>query len=57
MNHRTYSLHAYLTLPKQLFADRYQLFGSLIYELEGLKTVHYITSPVDLEAPAYTIDL
>jgi hypothetical protein len=57
MGDRSCSLHAHLTLPKQLFADKYQLFDPLFMSSKGLKTVHYITSPVDLEAPAYTTDL
>jgi PIG-X / PBN1 len=57
MDDRSCSLHAHLTLPKQVFADKYQLFDPLFMSSKGLKTVHYITSPVDLEAPAYTTDL
>ena len=57
MDDRSCSLHAHLTLPKQIFADKYQLFDPLFMSSKGLKTVHYITSPVDLEAPAYTTDL
>jgi hypothetical protein len=57
MDDRSCSLHAHLTLPKQVFADKYQLFDPLFMASKGLKTVHYKTSPVDLEAPAYTTDL
>jgi hypothetical protein len=56
MADRSCSLHAHLTLPKQIFADKYQLFDPLFMSSKGLKKVHYITSPVDLEAPEYAVD-
>jgi hypothetical protein len=54
---RSCSLHAHLTLPRQIFADKYQLFDPLFMSSNGLSTVHYITTPVDLEAPAYAMSL
>jgi hypothetical protein len=57
INDRSCSLHAHLTLPRQVFADKYQLFDPLFMASKGLSTVHYITNPVDLEAPAYAMDL
>ncbi|KAN0115390.1 PIG-X domain containing protein [Hyaloscypha variabilis] len=56
MDDRSCSLHAHLTLPKQIFPDKYQLFDPLFMSSKGLKTVHYITTPVDLEAPEYAVD-
>jgi PIG-X / PBN1 len=52
---RTCSLHAYFTLPRVIFADKYQLSDPLFMASKNLSTVHYITKPVDLEAPEYTM--
>ncbi|KAJ9154910.1 Protein pbn1 [Pleurostoma richardsiae] len=51
------SLHAYLTLPRTIFADRYQLSDPLFLASKNLTALHYITQPVDLEAPDYAMDL
>lgn len=52
---RSCSLHTHLTLPKHLFIDKYQLSDPLFLKSKNLTALRYITSPVDLEAPAYTI--
>lgn len=46
--------HAYLTLPKTIFADRYQLEDGLFLASKNLTASRYTSLPVDLEAPAYT---
>ena len=46
--------YAYLTLPKTIFADRYQLADELFLASKNLAALRYTTLPVDLEAPAYT---
>lgn len=45
---------AYFTLPKTIFADRYQLDDNLFMASKNLTALKYMSSPVDLEAPAYT---
>lgn len=45
---------AYLTLPKAIFADRYQLADELFLASKNLTATRYVSQPVDLEAPAYT---
>ncbi|GJC80711.1 protein pbn1 [Colletotrichum liriopes] len=47
------AVHAHLTLPKTVFADRYQLADDLFLNSKNLTALRYSTSPVDLEAPAY----
>ncbi|WQF75490.1 Putative glycosylphosphatidylinositol-mannosyltransferase I, PIG-X/PBN1 [Colletotrichum destructivum] len=47
------AVHAHLTLPKAVFADRYQLADDLFLKSKNLTALRYSTSPVDLEAPAY----
>lgn len=47
------SPHAYLTLPNVIFADRYQLADSLFLASKNLTGTPQISTPVDLEAPAY----
>ena len=54
---RSCSLHTYLTLPRSIFADRYQLSDPLFLASKNLSTLHHITTPVDLEAPTYTMDI
>lgn len=49
------ALHAHLTLPRTLFVDKYQLADPLFLASKNLAALHYITSAVDLEAPAYTL--
>ncbi|KAH7144012.1 PIG-X [Dactylonectria macrodidyma] len=44
----------YLTLPKAIFADRYQLADELFLASKNLTASRYTSLPVDLEAPAYT---
>lgn len=52
---RSCTLHTHLTLPKHIFIDKYQFSDSLFLASKNLSALHYITSPVDLEAPAYTL--
>lgn len=54
---RSCSLHTYLTLPRTIFADKYQLSDPLFLASKNLSAVHHITTPVDLEAPAYAMSL
>ncbi|KAF4977225.1 hypothetical protein FZEAL_6222 [Fusarium zealandicum] len=46
--------YAFLTLPKAVFADRYQLADEMFLASKNLSAFRYTTLPVDLEAPAYT---
>ncbi|KAM0256466.1 hypothetical protein ACHAQJ_004991 [Trichoderma viride] len=46
--------YAYFTLPKVIFADRYQLADELFLASKNLTATKYVSEPVDLEAPAYT---
>ena len=48
--------HAYLTLPKSIFADRYQFDDQLFLASKNLSASRYASLPVDLEAPAYTTE-
>ncbi|KAF5970965.1 PBN1-like protein [Fusarium coicis] len=48
--------YAFLTLPKVIFADRYQLGDDLFLASKNLIALRYTTLPVDLEAPAYTTE-
>ncbi|KAG9247044.1 PIG-X [Calycina marina] len=52
---RACSLHTHLTLPRTVFADKYQLSDSLVLASKNLSAIHYSTPAVDLEAPAYTL--
>ena len=54
---RTCSLHTYLTLPRSIFADRYQLSDSLFLASKNLSALHHSTTPVDLEAPTYAMNI
>lgn len=47
------AVHAHLTLPKTIFADRYQLADDLFLKSKNLTALRYASAPVDLEAPAY----
>lgn len=49
------SLHAYLTLPNGIFADKYQLEDKLFLDSKNLTALRYISQPVDLEAPSYVM--
>ncbi|TDZ87592.1 Protein pbn1 [Colletotrichum sidae] len=47
------AIHAHFTLPKAIFADRYQLADELFRKSKNLTALRYSSTPVDLEAPAY----
>ena len=47
------ALHSWLTLPKAIFADRYQYEDGLFLASKNLTASRYTSLPVDLEAPAY----
>ncbi|KAI1330510.1 PIG-X [Xylariaceae sp. FL0255] len=51
------SLHAYMTLPRTIFADKYQLEDDLFLSSKNLTALRYISQPVDLEAPDYAMKL
>lgn len=51
---RSCALNAHLTLPRSIFADKYQFLDPLFLASKNLSALHYITTPVDLEAPEYT---
>ncbi|KAL7626236.1 protease B nonderepressible form [Parahypoxylon ruwenzoriense] len=51
------SLHTYLTLPRTIFADKYQLGDNLFLSSKNLTSLRYISQPVDLEAPDYAMQL
>ncbi|KAI0481525.1 PIG-X [Xylaria cf. heliscus] len=51
------SLHTYLTLPRTIFADKYQLGDELFLSSKNLTALRYISQPVDLEAPDYAMKL
>ena len=46
-------LHAYLTLPRTIFADRYQLADDLFLASKNLSSLRFASQPVDLEMPEY----
>lgn len=46
----------FLSLPKVVFADRYQLADPLFLAAKNLRASRYTSVPVDLEAPAYTTE-
>ncbi|KAF9875524.1 hypothetical protein CkaCkLH20_06905 [Colletotrichum karsti] len=47
------AIHAHFTLPKAIFADRYQLSDDIFLKSKNLTALRYSSMPVDLEAPAY----
>jgi hypothetical protein len=49
------SPHAYFTLPKGIFADKYQLSDDLFLASKNLTALRYVSHPVDLEAPEYVM--
>ncbi|KAB5558241.1 PIG-X [Coniochaeta sp. 2T2.1] len=49
------SIHAYFTLPRYIFPDKYQLSDSLFLNSKNLTALRYISQPVDLEAPEYVM--
>ncbi|KAJ0104338.1 hypothetical protein J7T55_011122 [Diaporthe amygdali] len=51
------SLLAHLTLPRAVFADKYQLSDPLFLGSKNLTALRYISQPVDLEAPDYAVKL
>ncbi|KAH8602390.1 PIG-X [Bisporella sp. PMI_857] len=54
---RACSLHAHLSLPRTIFVDKYQLSDPLFLASKNLTAIHHVTTSVDLEAPAYTMDI
>ena len=50
------ALHAYLTLPSYLFADRYQLSDPLFLASRNLRKVHSLYGETSLEDPDWVID-
>ncbi|CZT49719.1 related to PBN1 protein, required for post-translational processing of the protease B precursor Prb1p [Rhynchosporium secalis] len=55
LDDRACSLHAHLTLPRAVFVDKYQISDPLFLASKNLAKIHYITTPIDLEAPAYML--
>ncbi|KAK7908364.1 hypothetical protein PG985_015667 [Apiospora marii] len=51
------ALHALVTLPRTIFADKYQLEDPLFLASKNLTALRYISQPVDLEAPDYVMDI
>lgn len=51
------SPHAYFTLPRYIFPDKYQLSDDLFLASKNLTALRYVSQPVDLEAPEYVMDL
>jgi hypothetical protein len=47
--------YAYLTLPRTIFADKYQLADPLFLASKNLTALRHTTQPVDLEAPEYVM--
>ncbi|KAK3295520.1 PIG-X [Chaetomium fimeti] len=47
--------YAYLTLPRTIFADKYQLSDPLFLASKNLTALRHTTQPVDLEAPEYAM--
>ncbi|KFY63601.1 hypothetical protein V497_01966 [Pseudogymnoascus sp. VKM F-4516 (FW-969)] len=50
-------LNAHLNLPRSVFPDKYQFRDALYLADKNLSALHYVTLPVDLEAPEYTMAL
>lgn len=49
-------LHTYLTLPKHIFPDKYQLAAPNFLKANGLKQIRSLTTPPpDLEAPDWAV--
>ncbi|KAL1845221.1 hypothetical protein VTK73DRAFT_857 [Phialemonium thermophilum] len=51
------ALHSYLTLPRSVFPDKYQLADELFLASQNLSALRYVSQPVDLEAPEYVMKL
>ncbi|KAF7879215.1 hypothetical protein EAF04_000412 [Stromatinia cepivora] len=54
---RECSLHTHLTSPRTIFPDKYQLSDPLFLASKNLKALRHISSPVDLEAPDYAMNI
>lgn len=51
------SPHAYFTLPRWIFPDKYQLSDDLFLASKNLTALRYVSQPIDLEAPDYTMSI
>jgi hypothetical protein len=51
------SPHAYFTLPRYIFPDKYQLSDELFLASKNLTALRYVSQPIDLEAPEYVMNL
>ncbi|KAL2022565.1 hypothetical protein VTK56DRAFT_5172 [Thermocarpiscus australiensis] len=47
--------YAYFTLPRTVFADKYQLSDPVFLASKNLTALRYTNQPVDLEAPEYVL--
>lgn len=54
---RSCSLHTYLILPRTIFPDRYQLADPVFLASKNLSSIRHVSSPVDLEAPDYAMNI
>lgn len=55
-NPESCKLHTYLTLPKHIFPDKYQLAAPNFLKANGLKQIRSLTAPPpDLEAPDWAV--
>jgi hypothetical protein len=52
---RSCSLHTHLTLPRDIFPDKYQFSDPLFLASKNLSKLHYTSPNIDLEAPSYTL--
>ena len=50
-------LYSYFTLPRVIFADKYQLNDPLFLASKNISTLSFISQPVDLEAPEYVMKI
>lgn len=48
-------LYAYLSLPKYIFGDRYQLLDPLFLQANNISKLHFISGAAELEAPNYSL--
>jgi len=51
------SPHAYFTLPRYIFPDKYQLSDELFLASKNLTALRYVSQPIDLEAPEYVMNV
>lgn len=49
------ALHAYMTLPRPVFPDKYQLADHVFMSSKNLTALRYSSDDVDLEAPDYVL--